>query len=179
MFWVAWSQNRYIFYEIVYYTTREVKSWLVQSTCKLPPEPKARVTNMCSGVSLVTPMLRILFFNIPGPKIPHSRFWAGSESGTFGQGMAKNSIRSTGVKLASSPSARVAIDTRYGLSKFFPPQVRNILLLSSRKFYFWTANFTFDPKMLFSTRKSDLREIYTTFAPIFGGERWPLWSGVE
>ena len=28
-------------------------------------------------------------YPIPGPKIPHSRFWAGRESGTFGQGMAK------------------------------------------------------------------------------------------
>ena len=27
--------------KIAYYTTREVKRWPVQSTCKLPPEPKA------------------------------------------------------------------------------------------------------------------------------------------
>ena len=70
--------------KIVYYTTREVKSWPVQSTCKL--------ANMCSGVALFIPMLRIRFFTIPGPKIPHSRYGAGSESGTFGQGMVKNRI---------------------------------------------------------------------------------------
>ena len=56
---------------------------------------------MCSGVVLFTPMLRIRVFIILGPKIPHSRFGAGSESGTFGQGMVKNSIRSTEVKSAS------------------------------------------------------------------------------
>ena len=44
---------------------------------------------MCSGVTLYIPMLRIRFFIIPGPKIPHSRFGARSESGTFGQGMVK------------------------------------------------------------------------------------------
>ena len=74
---------------IVYYTTREVKSWSVQSTCKLPLEPKARVENTCSGVAPFIPMLSIRFFIIPGPKIPHSRFGAGSESCTFAQGMVK------------------------------------------------------------------------------------------
>ena len=64
---------------ILYYATREVKSWLVQSiTCKLPPEPKPKVTNMCSGMALHIPVLRILFFTVPVPKMPHSP-WAGSE----------------------------------------------------------------------------------------------------
>ena len=36
------------------------------------------------------PRCVIYYFTIPGPKIPHSCFWAGSESGTFGQGMVKN-----------------------------------------------------------------------------------------
>ena len=55
------------------FITREVKSWPVKSTCK------------------IRPMLRIRFFIIiPRPKIPHSRFGAESESGTFGQGMVKN-----------------------------------------------------------------------------------------
>ena len=75
--------------EIVSYTTWKVKSWPVQSTCKLTPEPKARVANMCSGGDLFILMLRIRFFIIPGPKIPHSRFEAASESGTFGHGMVK------------------------------------------------------------------------------------------
>ena len=44
---------------------------------------------LCSGAALFIPMLRIRFFIIPGPKIPHSRFGAGRESGTFGQGMVK------------------------------------------------------------------------------------------
>ena len=56
-------------YKIVYYTTREVKIWPVQSTCKL--------ANMCPGVALF---------------ISHSRFGAGSASGTFGQGMVKKQI---------------------------------------------------------------------------------------
>ena len=47
---------------------------------------------MCSMVPLFIPMLRIRLFIIPGPKIPHSRFGAGSESGTFGQGMVKKYI---------------------------------------------------------------------------------------
>ena len=50
---------------------------------------------MYSGLALFTPMLRIRFFIIPGLKIPHSRFEAGSESGTFGQGMLKNYLRIT------------------------------------------------------------------------------------
>ena len=41
---------------------------------------------MLHGLSLFIPMLRIRFFITPGPKIPHSRFGTGSESGTFGQG---------------------------------------------------------------------------------------------
>ena len=85
----AMSYFRSGYGEIVYYTTREVKNGPGQSTCKLPPESKARVANMCSGVVLF--MLRIRFFIIPGQKIPHSRFGGGSESGTFGQGMVKKS----------------------------------------------------------------------------------------
>ena len=33
---------KFILSLIVYYATREVKRWTDQSTCKLPPEPKAR-----------------------------------------------------------------------------------------------------------------------------------------
>ena len=56
--------------ELVYYTTREVKSWPVQSTCKLPPEASARVAiYTCSGVVLFIPMLSIRFFIISGPKM--------------------------------------------------------------------------------------------------------------
>ena len=87
--WYFWPGHD----EIVYYT-RDVKSWPVQCTCKL--------ANMCSGMALFIPMLRIQFFIIPGLKIPHSRFGARSESGTFGQGMVKNSIRTMNGKLAST-----------------------------------------------------------------------------
>ena len=38
-------------------------------------EPKARVTNTRYGLVNFTPVERILFFTIPGPKIPHSRKW--------------------------------------------------------------------------------------------------------
>ena len=40
------------------------------------------MANMCSAVGLFIPMLRIRFFIIPGPKIPHSRFGARSENGS-------------------------------------------------------------------------------------------------
>ena len=53
------------------------------------PEPKARVANTSCGLANFTPVERILFFLTSRPKIPHSRFGAGSESGTFGQGMVK------------------------------------------------------------------------------------------
>ena len=73
---------------------RVEKTWTVHISCKLLPEPKTTVANICYGVALFISALCILFFTIPGPKIPHSRFWAGSESGTFGQGMVKISFRS-------------------------------------------------------------------------------------
>ena len=53
---------------IVYYTTSEVKSWPVQSTCKLTPEPKARVANMCSGVALFSPCCVYNFSSSPDRK---------------------------------------------------------------------------------------------------------------
>ena len=74
-----------------------MNSWPVQSTCKLPPELKARVTNMCSGASISIPVLRFAtceYYYIPVPKILHSRFcgiiYFPGQSGTFGQGMVKN-----------------------------------------------------------------------------------------
>ena len=75
---------------IVYYAPREEKTWTVHSWCKLTPEPKARVANTSCGLANFTPMERILFFAIPGPKIPYSHFGAGRKCGTFGQGVAKN-----------------------------------------------------------------------------------------
>ena len=54
------------------------------------PEPKVRVANTRCGLVIFFPLAHILFFVIPGPKIRHWHFWAGSESGTFGQGMTKN-----------------------------------------------------------------------------------------
>ena len=45
---------------------REVKSWSVQSTCKLPSQPKVRVANTCSGMALFILVLRMLFFFTPG-----------------------------------------------------------------------------------------------------------------
>ena len=81
---------------------------------------------------------------MPWPKVPLSLPAQNRECTIFGPGMVKNSIRSTGVKLSSpyscltpSPSARVAIQAGYGLSKFFPPQVRsNILLCKNQKIIF-------------------------------------------
>ena len=48
-----------------------------------------------------TPVDRILFFTMPCPKVPLSLPAQKRECGIFGPGMVKNSIRSTGVKLAS------------------------------------------------------------------------------
>ena len=47
---------------------REEKTWTVHSSCKLPPEPKARVANRSCGLANFIPVVRILFFAIPGPK---------------------------------------------------------------------------------------------------------------
>ena len=52
--------------EIVYYAPREEKTWTVHSSCKLPPEPKARVENTSCGLANFIPVVHILFFAIPG-----------------------------------------------------------------------------------------------------------------
>ena len=62
-------------YHLEYYANREVTRWSVQSTCKL--------ANMYSRVALFIPVLCIIFFIIPGPKIPYSHFSASSGSGTL------------------------------------------------------------------------------------------------
>ena len=77
------------FTKIVYYARKEEKTWTVHSWCKLPPEPKARVANTSCRLANFIPVVRILFFTIPGPKTPNSHFRAGRECGTFGQGVAK------------------------------------------------------------------------------------------
>ena len=46
-------------------------------------------------------MVRIQFFATPWPKVPHSLPAPKRECGVFSPGMAKNSIRTTGIKLAS------------------------------------------------------------------------------
>ena len=74
---------------MVYDAPREEKTWTVHSSCKLTPEPKARVANTGCGLANFIPVVRILFFAIPRPKTPHYRFGAGRECGTFGQGVAK------------------------------------------------------------------------------------------
>ena len=53
------------------------------------PEQVKIVSQAEARVAFFIPVLRILFFTIPGPKIPYSCFWAGIESGTCGQGMVK------------------------------------------------------------------------------------------
>ena len=89
---------------IVYYAPREEKTWTVHSSCKL--------ANTSCGLANFTPMEHILFFAIPGPKIPHSRFGAGRECGTFGQGVAKNTFPHTGPKV---PISRPAPKRKYGI----------------------------------------------------------------
>ena len=79
-----------MYMNLVYYAPREEKTGTVHSSCKLPPEPKARVANTSCGLANFIPVVCILFFAIPGPKTPHSRFGAERECGTFGQGVAKN-----------------------------------------------------------------------------------------
>ena len=96
---VVFSARVWSYTQEVYYAPREEKTWSVHISCKLPPEPKASVANTRCGSANFTPVKRILFFTIPGPKILHSRFWAGRECGTFGQGMVKNRIRNMGITL--------------------------------------------------------------------------------
>ena len=74
---------------IVYYAPREDKIWTVHSSYKLPPKPKARVAKTSCGLANFIPVVRILFFAIPGPKTPHSHSGAGRECGTFRQGVGK------------------------------------------------------------------------------------------
>ena len=70
----TWTRlNELALYEIVYYAPREEKIWTVHISYKFPPEPKTRVANTRCGLANFTPVERILFFTIPGPKIPHSR----------------------------------------------------------------------------------------------------------
>ena len=57
---------------------------------------------------------------MPWPKVPLSLPAQKREYGIFGPGMVKNSIRFTGVKLASS-NLVFANCTKYGMSKFYPP----------------------------------------------------------
>ena len=70
--------------EIVYYAPREEKTWTVHSSCKLTPEPKARVANTSCGLANFIPVERILFFFTSRPKMPYFRFGVGREWGTFG-----------------------------------------------------------------------------------------------
>ena len=84
---------------------------------------------MCSGVSLFIPMLRIRFFIIPGPKIPHSRFGAGSESGTFGQGVVKNFFLPRGPKVPLSLPAPNRECCIFGLTR----QKNRILTVGANK----------------------------------------------
>ena len=72
--------------------------------------------------------------------MPHSRPAQKRECGVIDPGVLKNGIRSTEVNFTSPhlvfatlPSARMAIYTRYGLSMFFPPKVRNILICNTEK----------------------------------------------
>ena len=45
---------------MVYYAPRKEKTWTVHSSCKLTPEPKARVANTRCGLANFTPVERIL-----------------------------------------------------------------------------------------------------------------------
>ena len=62
------------------------KKKLGQSTARVN-----RANTSC-GLDNCSPVDHILFFIIPGPKIPHSRSCAGRECGTFGQVETKNKL---------------------------------------------------------------------------------------
>ena len=62
------SLIHFLQFEIVYYAPREEKTWTVHISCKLPPEPKARVANMSCGLANFIPVVRILFFVIVSVK---------------------------------------------------------------------------------------------------------------
>ena len=65
-------------YEIVYYAPWKEKTWTVHTSCKLSPEPKARVANTRCGLANFTPVDRILFFVIVSvkPLRLHSRAYS-------------------------------------------------------------------------------------------------------
>ena len=75
--------------EIVYYAPREKKTWAIHSSCKLTPEPKARVANTSCGLTNFTPVERILFFLTSRQKMPYFRFGARRKWGTFGPVLGK------------------------------------------------------------------------------------------
>ena len=54
--------------EIVYYAPREEKTWTVHSSCKLTPEPKARVANTSFGLTTLLPWSVYYFSSYPGRK---------------------------------------------------------------------------------------------------------------
>ena len=70
--------------KIEYYAPREEKTWTVHNSCKLTPEPKAKVANTSCGLANFTPVERILCFLTSRPKMPYFRFGAGREWSTFG-----------------------------------------------------------------------------------------------
>ena len=59
-----------IYPNIVHYATREVKSWSVQNTCKLPPSPRLGAVEhvLCSG--RLSPRVTYTIFLPSGPKVP-------------------------------------------------------------------------------------------------------------
>ena len=72
--------------KIRYCAPREEKTWAGHILSTLPHEQKAKVANTRYGLANFT-AVEPIFFITPGPKMPHSRSWAGIESGTFGEDM--------------------------------------------------------------------------------------------
>ena len=70
----------------IVYITHLKKKKLGQSTARVN-----RANTSC-GLANFSPVVHILFFVIPGPKIPYFRSCAGRECGTFGHDITKNKL---------------------------------------------------------------------------------------
>ena len=99
------------------------------------------MANTCSRVAHFISMLRIRFFTIPGPKIRHSCFEAGKESGTFGQGMVKNNIQTIASKKESLRS--YVIVARGEAEVILLALCRNILLINRLAYCYTSTKFPY------------------------------------
>ena len=112
-------------FSIVYYAPREEKTWAINISC-ISGKHELRTGQFYSHGALWYG--ETIFFTIPWPKLPISLSAQNRECGIFGPGMVKNSIRSTGVKLASLHLVFVRDARDMDCPRFFLPRCVIIIL---------------------------------------------------